>query len=61
MSEPKRKYDATVARIAGKLLSAQADLFHNGRLIDNKELAREAVALARAIVAETLRTESERP
>lgn len=59
----KREYDSTVARIAGNLLSGSrlpdagvvpdTDVFANTR----QQLARQAVALARAIVAETKRTE----
>lgn len=57
MSETKRKYDSTVARIAGNLLS--------GEVMCNKPetfpaMAAEAVRLARLIVAEVERTESPR-
>lgn len=51
----KRPYDSTVARIAGNLLSgAVVDSF-----IDDAKLAELAVRLARAIVAETKKTEPE--
>lgn len=63
----KRKYDSTVARIAGNIASGIAPL--HGRTyikyqetweIENKEIiAAEAVALARMIVAEVERTEPE--
>ncbi len=53
MSE-KRKYDSTVARIAGNILSGQDLLFGQHT---REELARRAVMLARAIVAETERTQ----
>lgn len=59
MSE-KRKYDSTVARIAGNIASGIAGrlldpvLFIN---LDEETVARECVSLARAIVAETERTE----
>lgn len=55
MSE-KRKYDSTVARIAGNIASGE-----RGRLFTNEAgheaVARECVALARAIVKEVERTE----
>jgi hypothetical protein len=52
-----RKYDSTVARIAGNLLSGAAADW----LPDNTRgwTVRQAVATARAIVAETKRTEPE--
>jgi hypothetical protein len=50
-----RKYDSTVARIAGNLLSGFP--FDEYNSDDTIRLAREAVALARAIVAETERTQ----
>lgn len=53
----KRDYDATVARIAGNLLSSEPLLFRNERMISNQVLVSEAVALARAIVAEVQRTD----
>jgi hypothetical protein len=48
-----RKYDSTVARIAGNLLSGCVP---SGAL-EREQLANFAVALARAIVAATKRTE----
>ena len=60
-----RKYDSTVARIAGNLLSGMGRPTWDGELTDNdEENARWAVGMARAIVAETKRTEpviDERP
>lgn len=50
----KRGYDGTVARIAGNLLSGQPWLKDSDR---PEMLANAAVKLARAIVAETKRTE----
>ena len=51
----KRDYDSTVARIAGNLLSsAGADWIPEPRRLD---IVRRAVATARAIIAETKRTE----
>ena len=55
-----RRYDGTVARIAGNLLSGQKDLWDradsewSGKFED---AARRAVKLARIIVKETVRTE----
>lgn len=62
MRETKRKYDATVARIAGNLLSGYAQ--QRVAIIDpadrNDTLHIEAaVRLARRIVTETIRTEPE--
>lgn len=54
MSE-KRKYDSTVARIAGNLLSGFP--FDEVSADDTIRMIREAVAMARGIVAETERTE----
>lgn len=51
-----RKYDSTVARIAGNLLSS---LVIPSTTSKREELARDAVAMARAIVAETKRTDPE--
>lgn len=56
----KRKYDSTVARIAGNILSGHQRRTDDpdGLLSDSdKRLCRWAVNLARAIVAETERTE----
>lgn len=60
----KKKYDRTVARIAGNLLSGADSLPYVGDGVHGesgdkrrRELARQAVALARAIVAEAERTE----
>lgn len=49
-----KKYDSTVARIAGNLLSGNYD-----KSLNFAENAQRAVELARAIVAETERTEPE--
>jgi len=60
MTDPrKKKYDSTVARIAGNLLSGFP--FDEYSLDDGLRLVSEAVAMARAIVAETERTEPEPP
>lgn len=56
----KRDYDSTVARIAGNLLSGMTRISNDpdGLLGDpEKRAARWAVNVARAIVAETKRTE----
>jgi hypothetical protein len=50
-----RKYDSTVARIAGNLLSGNAYLF--GDASYDQWAVERAVAVARAIVAEVQRTE----
>lgn len=58
----KRKYDSTVARIAGNLLSGHPDtLRFSGDSKARERMADEAVLLARAIVAATIRTEPEEP
>ncbi len=57
MSETKRKYDSTVARIAGNLLSGYPLLHQTND--DETLLVHLAVHRARAIVAETIRTEPE--
>ena len=58
MSEQaKRKYDATVARIAGNLLSNTFDFNETPRDGDIQSATATAVAIARAIVAEVERTE----
>jgi len=54
-----RDYDSTVARIAGNILSGQPQIF-NLRPYERETLAREAVALARAVVEETRRAEPAR-
>lgn len=55
MADRTRKYDSTVARIAGNILSGQK---WPERLTDETitHVAREAVRLARGIVAEVERT-----
>lgn len=57
----KRKYDSTVARIAGNLLSGAFEHFNGGAYHEDviESTAREAVRWARAIVAEVQRTEPE--
>ena len=50
---PPRDYDSTVARIAGNLLA--------GRPMNDLQLIQKAVISARAIVAETRRTEPKEP
>lgn len=54
MSE-KKKYDSTVARIAGNLMSGYE--WYDLTPRERDEFAFEAVAMARAIIAETERTE----
>jgi hypothetical protein len=58
----KRKYDSTVARIAGNILSGYRSIervdSHGLPDYSDQKLARWAVNLARFIVAETERTES---
>jgi hypothetical protein len=54
MSE-KRRYDSTVARIAGNLLSGSAESWFMPAM--RGDAVRRAVETARAIVAETQRTE----
>lgn len=56
MSKP--KYDSTVARIAGNILSGAEILTHPD---SHERYAQLAVRLARAIVAETTRTEPAPP
>jgi hypothetical protein len=59
MSQSKRKYDSTIAQIAGNIASG---FFHDRTFVPNvasHEITKKAVSLARAIVAETLRTEPE--
>jgi hypothetical protein len=53
-----RKYDSTVARIAGNILSGQG-AFNMASLTDPavRRVAEQAVRMARAIVAEVERTE----
>lgn len=57
-----RDYDSTVARIAGNIASGMisATPFH-WKSIDRENVATVAVELARAIVAETKRTDPGRP
>lgn len=56
----KKKYDSTVARIAGNLLSGSLHVYNfNEHGADHIKVVRGAVAMARAIVAETERTEPE--
>lgn len=50
---PIRKYDSTVARIAGNILSGMTRIDPP----DDNRAVKWAVAVARAIVAETIRTE----
>jgi hypothetical protein len=60
VSQQKRDYDSTVARIAGNLLSGMTRISSDpdGLLNDTeKRAARWAVSMARAIVAEVKRTE----
>jgi hypothetical protein len=52
-----RTYDATVARIAGNLLSSFRFFEHSSD--ETIQVIREAVAMARGIVAETERTDPE--
>jgi hypothetical protein len=61
MSDLKRKYDSTIARIAGNLLSGTNAVKVHGAYGDDalRHLAQQAVRLARAIVAEVERTEPE--
>ena len=59
MSE-KKKYDSTVARIAGNLLSGHEQFFcitRDGLPVFDGALVAEAVLAARAIVREVERTE----
>ncbi len=57
MKDAKRKYDATVARIAGNILSSFP--FDEVSADDTIRMIREAVAMARGVVAEVERTEPE--
>ncbi len=52
-----KKYDSTVARIAGNILSGYVPLLDDGNVDRRLEVIRTAVAMARAIVAEVERTE----
>lgn len=57
-----RKYDSTVARIAGNIASGLAPRYAEvGRQIDVDTLAETCVMIARAIAAETERTEHGAP
>lgn len=49
-----KKYDSTVARIAGNIASGMAEDIYKGRV---KYVAEMSVNMARAIVAEVERTE----
>lgn len=53
----KQKYDSTVARIAGNIAAGLVENLGDYQQIDVETIAETAVMLARAIVAETLRTE----
>ncbi len=62
MSEQQRKYDSTVARIAGNLLSGIRPDYSLDRLEkveQQRVMAQWAVEMARAIVAEVVRTTHE--
>jgi hypothetical protein len=59
VTEAKRKYDATVARIAGNLLSGVIANGHTWAI--PPEAIREAVKAARAIVDGVQRTEGNGP
>lgn len=52
-----RKYDSTVARIAGNIASGLAMKVLEAGSVDAEVLAHDCVELARAIVAEVERTE----
>jgi hypothetical protein len=57
-----KNYDSTVARIAGNLLSGQPGFFERSAITGrgrghSEDLIIAAVEAARAIVAETIRTE----
>lgn len=53
MAEMKRKYDSTVARIAGNILSG----YRGGPTDEEDALVGWAVGFARQLVAEVIRTE----
>ena len=54
----KRKYDSTVARMAGNIAASQFGLAYNlAYASDRERFATNVVQLARAIVAEVERTE----
>lgn len=55
----KRKYDATVARIAGNILSGMTPTGMRDQWVWTTDPVPWAVRLAREIVAETKRTEPE--
>lgn len=60
MSQQRRDYDSTVARMAGNIapaLFATGVFYKQNGNIDGDGIARAAVALAREIVAEVKRTE----
>lgn len=52
-----RKYDSSVARMAGNIAAGIAPGFNFGYSDQRQQCAEVAVALARAIVAEVQRTE----
>lgn len=52
-----KKYDSTIARIAGNLLSGNPYLFLNNGVTYDEDLAINAVRVARLIIAEVERTE----
>lgn len=59
-----RDYDTTIARIAGNIMSGLINIYDYDMLvtpddIEQHNMARVAVQLARAIVAEVKRTEPE--
>jgi hypothetical protein len=56
MDQKRRKYDSTVARIAGNILSGLRSSSNGSNLQDLREV-RWAVRMARAVVAEVERTE----
>lgn len=55
---PKKKYDSTIARMAGNIAASQFGLAYNlSKEADRARFAENVVALARAIVAEVERTD----
>jgi hypothetical protein len=60
VSETKRKYDSTVARVAGNIASGMVrDRDESGDHFPDEAIAEWSVSLARAIVEEVQRTEPE--
>jgi hypothetical protein len=57
MSDPRKKYDSTVARIAGNILSGLVNHRDVTAQCSLKAAVVTAVRLARAVVAEVERTE----